>query len=162
MKNQTRIIFLLTYFLLTIAFAHAQTANPTAGGDVTGANGSSSYTIGQVVYTTIISDKGSSAQGVQHPYKVDIISGINEPTIQLEISAYPNPTTHWMNIQVKNLNNRQLAFQLFDITGKLIKQSIITQVNTAIPMQNLAAATYLLSVSEKNKVVKTFKIIKTN
>ena len=44
---------------------------PIASGAVaTGIGGSSSYTVGQVVYTTNTGSNGSVAQGVQQPYEI--------------------------------------------------------------------------------------------
>lgn len=161
MENHTKILFIVVSLSLFSICVQAQNAIPAAGGDAQGSGGSSSYTIGQVVYTTIQSETGSSAQGVQHPYIVDIVSGIDESTIQLEIVAYPNPATHWVNIQIKDLKNRKLNYHLFDVTGKLMAQASINQSITSIEMRDLAASTYLLSISEKHKTIKTFKINKT-
>jgi hypothetical protein len=46
-----RIVFILLS-ILSIHFLDAQTSTNTTGATVTGANGSSSYSVGQVVYTT--------------------------------------------------------------------------------------------------------------
>ncbi|MGD0341661.1 MAG: hypothetical protein ABSA76_08155, partial [Bacteroidales bacterium] len=57
---------------------HAQSTITTSGGNASGSGGSASYTIGQVVYSTITGTNGSSAQGVQQPYEISIITGIAE------------------------------------------------------------------------------------
>ena len=42
----------IAFLLLGLGGLHAQEALPATGGEATGAGGSSSYTVGQVVYTT--------------------------------------------------------------------------------------------------------------
>ena len=73
--------------------AKAQQANPAAGGDATGSGGSVAYSVGQIVYTTHTGTTGSVAQGVQQPYEISVVLGIENSLIDLDINAYPNPTT---------------------------------------------------------------------
>lgn len=67
----------------------------SAGGkEATGTGGTVSYTIGQVVYTTNTGTNGSVVQGVQQPYEISVVTGLEEAEdISLEFSIYPNPVT---------------------------------------------------------------------
>ena len=85
----------VAFLLLGLGGLHAQESSTAAGGDATGIGGSSSYTVGQVVYTTNTGTNGSLAQGVHQPYEISTTLGINETTINLELSLYPNPTTNY-------------------------------------------------------------------
>ena len=160
MKNK-RTKICVAFLLLSIGALQAQETIPAAGGDATGLDGSSvSYTIGQITYTTNSSTNGSVAMGVQQPYEISIVTGIEATNINLELSVYPNPTTDRLTLAVKDTELNNLKFQLYDLSGKLIQQDQLREQNTQISMQNLAAATYLLKVTDSNKVVKTFKIIR--
>jgi len=139
----------------------AQTAIPTTGGEASGGGGTASYSIGQVVYTTSTGTTGSVAQGVQQPYEISVVTGIEQAKdINLMISAYPNPTTDFLNLKVENYDNENLSYQLLDINGKLLISKKLTGNETTFTMANLVPAIYFLKVSDNNKEVKTFKIIK--
>jgi hypothetical protein len=139
----------------------AQNAVPATGGNASGSGGSVSYSVGQVVYTTNTGSNGSVAQGVQQPFEISVVTGIEEAKgINLSVSAYPNPTTDFLNLKVENYDNTNLSYQLFDISGKLLETKNITGIQTNIVMSNLVPATYFVKVTEGNKEVKTLKIIK--
>jgi len=140
----------------------AQTAVPATGGNASGSGGTVSYSVGQVAYTTNTGgSNGSVAQGVQQPFEISVITGLEEAKgISLSLSAYPNPTTDFLNLKVENYDNTNLSYQLFDMNGKLLESKKITGNQTSIVMSNLVPATYFVKVTESNKEVKTFKIIK--
>ena len=140
--------------------AQAQQATTTTGGDASGSGGTVAYSVGQIVYTTNTGTTGSVAQGVQQPYEISIVLGIDNHSINLELSAYPNPTTDYLTLNVGNFELSTLNFQLYDISGKLIESRKIISSSETIGLENLPSATYFLKVTNNTKVVKTFKIIK--
>jgi len=149
--------------LLLLGFgltAQAQQANPATGGDATGTGGSVAYSVGQIVYTTHTGTTGSVAQGVQQPYEISVVLGIENSLIDLDISAYPNPTTQNLTLSIGNDISETLHFQLCDLSGKIIERRKISNRTETIHMENLATATYFLKVSNANNEVKIFKIIK--
>ncbi|HNR21315.1 MAG TPA: T9SS type A sorting domain-containing protein [Bacteroidia bacterium] len=140
----------------------AQTSVNATGGDASGSGGSVSYSVGQVVYTTNTGTNGSVAQGVQQPYEISVVTAIEEAKgINLLVSAYPNPTTDYLTLEVKEFELSNISYQLYDMNGKLLQNEKITDNQTSIVMSNLVPATYFVKVTEGNKEVKTFKIIKT-
>ena len=150
----------ITFLLLGLGGLHAQETVTTSGGDATGTGGTASYSVGQVVYTTATGTNGSVAQGVQQPYEISTTVGINETTIQLELSVYPNPTTNYLQLKVESEKLENLNFQLIDLQGKVIENKKVTANSTTISMEALPKAIYFLNVTKDNQVVKTFKIIK--
>ncbi len=76
------------------------------------------------------------------------------------ISAYPNPTTDFLNLKVERYEDRNLSYQLFDVNGKIIETKKLKSEQTSINMRNLVPATYFIHIIQNNKKVKTFKIIK--
>ena len=123
-----------------------------------------SYTVGQVVYTTNTGTNGSVAQGVQQPFEISVVTGIEEAKgITLQCSAYPNPTTDFLTLKVDastSLSTQSMEYQLFDINGKLLENKKVEDDETSIVMSNLVPATYFLKIIQNNKEIKTFKIIK--
>jgi len=152
---------LTALLLLGIGFnqVYAQQASTASGGDASGSGGSVAYSVGQIVYTTNTGITGSVAQGVQQPYEISITTGMLETDIKLNLSAYPNPTTNYLMLQIDNYD-KALLYQLYDISGKLLESNTIVASSTTITMEALPTATYLLKVTQNNKEVKTFKIIK--
>lgn len=157
---------LIILFFLCITGLQAQESIPASGGNASGSGGTVNYTVGQVVYTTNTGTNGSIAQGVQQPYEISVVSGIEQAQdINLICTAYPNPATDFLTLKVENYDNENLSYQLFDISGKLLKNKKITGNETSIDMSNLVSAIYFLKIVKtqgiaSQKEVKTFKIIK--
>ena len=156
--KQRKTIISVAFLLLGLGGLHAQGTVSATGGDATGAGGSSSYTVGQVVYTTYTGTNGSVAQGVQQPYEISTTVGIKETAINLEMNVYPNPTTNYLTLKVEKTEG--LTFQLYDLQGKVITNKKVNSATTTVAMENLPTATYFLNVVNNKQVVKTFKIIK--
>jgi hypothetical protein len=138
----------------------AQVAVTVAGGDASGSPGTVAYSIGQIVYTTHMAVNGFVAQGVQQPYAISVVLGIEDNSIQLNFTAYPNPTINFLTLNVGNAELSTLNFQLYDLSGKLIESRKIQSSTETISMENLPTALYFLRVTNNDKEVKTFKIIK--
>lgn len=131
------------------------------GGNASGCGGSVSYSVGQVVYTTNTGTNCSVAQGVQQPFEISVVTGIEEAKgISLSVTAYPNPTNDYLTLEVKDFELSNLHFQLYDMNGKLLQNEKITGTQTSIIMSNLVPSSYFVKVIQGNKEVKTFKIIK--
>ena len=160
-KNFGATILLVLTFSLSVATA--QEGINATGGDASGSGGSASYSIGQVFYQTHTGTNGSVAEGVQQPYEISVVTGIEEKEINLAISAYPNPTTDYLTLQVgasTTLNIHTMSYQLYDMNGKILQSNKIAGNDTSIIMSNLVPSTYFVRVMEGNKELKTFKIIK--
>ena len=149
---------------LGLTSLQAQEATTTAGGEAIGSGGSTSYTVGQTVYTTNVGTNGNSvAQGVQQPYEISIVTGIPKAKdINLSISVYPNPTTEYLTVKVENYETANLQYMVFDINGKLLQTVKATGDETKIKTNNLTPANYFVKVLDNKKEIKVFKIIKTN
>lgn len=140
--------------------AQAQQATAAAGGDATGSGGAVTYLVGQIFYTTYTGTTGSVAQGVLQPYEISIELGIDNDSINLELTAYPIPTNNYLTLNIGKTDLSTLNFQLYDISGKLIESRKIINSTETIEIENLPNATYFLKVGNNINEVKTFKIIK--
>ncbi|HCS20232.1 MAG TPA: hypothetical protein DIW47_06665 [Bacteroidetes bacterium] len=146
--------------LLATAGLHAQETLPATGGNAMGVGGSSSYTVGQTVYSTNSGTTGSAAQGVQQPYEISTSVGIDITEISLELVVYPNPTNNAIMLNIGNYNNEKLTYQLYDMQGKLLDSNQVVYCSTTISLQDLPAGTYLLSLLDNITLIKTFSIVK--
>lgn len=165
----------LLIFILPLSTLMAQETIPATGGSALGSGGTVSYSVGQIVYKTNNGTNGSVAQGVQQPFEISVITEIEQARdINLTFSVYPNPTTDYLTLEVDastTLSTQAMMYQLYDMQGKLLQNEKIIDKQTSIDMNNLVPATYfvkvyavrindLTCVTEGNKEVKTFKIIK--
>ena len=151
-------IMSVMFLLLGIGALQAQESPTASGGEATGAGGTASYSVGQVVYTTATRTNGSVSQGMQQPYEISTTVGINETSINLELSVYPNPTANYLTLKIDDTKN--LSYLLIDATGKVIKSNTISSEQTTIDLQDLAKAYYFVKVVENTQTIKTFKVIK--
>jgi len=124
----------LSVLLLAIGItAQAQQATISSGGDALGSGGTVSYSVGQVVYTTNSGSNGSVSQGVQQVYEIFAL-GIKETALNSSISVFPNPTSDNLTLQISDFKNEKLAYQLYDMQGKLVSGEEVsagqTQINT--------------------------------
>ncbi len=161
MKKRT-IILLVVPFVATIGIKAQETVS-AAGGEASSNSGLISYTVGQVVYTTSTGTNGNSvAQGVQQPYEISVITGIEEAKgINLQVLAYPNPTTDYLIVKTKNYEIAGLQYVIFDINGKILQTVKATGNETKIETGYLKPGSYFVKVLDGKKEIKVFKIIKT-
>ena len=152
-------IISLIIFGCTITSIQAQQTTASAGGDASGIGGTFSYSIGQVVYTYIYGSDVIVAEGVQQPYEISTLGSDNYP-INLVMQAYPNPTKDYLLLNVHSLDLSNIIFQLYDLNGRLIETRTIFSPIEPICMVNLPSSVYFLKVTNNNKEVKAFKIIK--
>ncbi|MEI8203858.1 MAG: T9SS type A sorting domain-containing protein [Bacteroidota bacterium] len=161
MQNKKLNLCALLLLVIGLTGLRAQQTIDGSGGNATGTGGTSSYSVGQIVYSTHSGTNGSVAQGVQQPYEISVVIGIEEAKgISLNCSIYPNPTSDFLILKVENYPKNNLTYKLFDINGKLIANDKTEANETKIQMSNLADASYFLQISDGNKELKTFKIIK--
>ena len=127
MRNYLFIFSTLLLTILGLTGIRAQVIIPAAGFTASGTGGSVSYSVGQVAYTCNTGTSGIVTQGVQQPYDISVVSGIETEAVDLTFSAYPNPTTENLTLTINNLESfnggtgcSDLLYQLFDINGFLL------------------------------------------
>ena len=162
MKHKRLKLSALLFLGLGLTGLQAQTSVNATGGNASGSGGSASYSVGQLAYTTNTGTNGSVSEGVQQPFEISVVTGIEEAKhIFLNVSAYPHPTTDYLELKVENLQLSELSYKLYDISGKVYQNKEIGNSITKIEMQNLPQGIYFIKVIDtKNKEFKTFKIIK--
>jgi hypothetical protein len=147
---------ILLALLLFVSYGmHAQETIAVSGGEALGSGGKSSYTVGQAFYTT----NGSITQGVQQAYEFQTLSNLTLTSLVLKAVMYPTSDYIMLKISEKSAI-KNLRYTLSDLNGKSIANENISSINTPIKMQYLSIGMYLLKVSQNNKEIKTFKIIK--
>jgi hypothetical protein len=161
MLNRKLNFSIVLMFVIGFTGLKAQSTITASGGNASGTGGNVTYTVGQIVYTTNTGTSGKVYQGVQQPYEITVVTGIDDALdISLEMLVYPNPTTDFIKLTIKNFEIESLSYQLYDINGSLLKIDKVVGNETHISMQGLKPSTYFIKVIQGNRDIKTFKIIK--
>ncbi len=156
-----RIPIIILLGLLGTVRLMAQTDVPASGGDAIGTGGTASYTIGQVFYSFNAAGNTSENQGVQQPYEISVITETSqELTNGVEWEIFPNPTTEMITLRTLELLDGDHTCTLTDMSGRLIASIPLRSENTELDMRHLAAASYLLTVSNRTNPLRTYRIIK--
>jgi hypothetical protein len=157
MKHKMTTVALL---FLSLGGVFAQRTVSTTGNDVLGTGGSISYSVGQTIYTTNTGTTGTVSQGVQQPYEVSTTVGVKVTEINLNLIAYPNPTSNSLTLSIGDYNTESLTYQLFDISGRLLDSKQIMSNETQVNLQDFPMSTYFVNILDKNALIKTFRIVK--
>ena len=72
-----------------------------------------------MVYTINPGTGGTVAQGVQQPYDIFALTGIELTDIELNLLAYPNPTTDFLHLQIEDYSSENWTYLLNDKQGVL-------------------------------------------
>ncbi|AYN00700.1 T9SS type A sorting domain-containing protein [Chryseobacterium sp. 3008163] len=150
--------FFLT--LCTVLPINAQKAVLATGSNATGSNGSASYSVGQIDYT----NKGTNSlimEGVQQAYEITTLSTTETAgSDKKDILLYPNPFKDFIFLDFSTNDYRNSDYQLFDSSGKLVKQGKIKESKSELNFSDLPSAMYIIRINQNGKNIKTFKIIK--
>jgi hypothetical protein len=183
--NHSKLIVLILV-TLTGFCAKGQQAIPAAGGNTSSLDGSVSFSIGQVAFTTTKSSDGRVSEGVQQTYEISVVRGLVEANnfsltslvfeleqaknFAIESSVYPNPVIDYLTLRVDEKFLLKLSCELYTLDGKLIETKVIQALKTVFFMGNLPPEIYFLKVYQNQpastpnhspqRILKTFKIIK--
>jgi hypothetical protein len=161
MKHAKCFFFVMLLSGIGTVFLNAQSTIATAGGDATGSGGSSSFTIGQILYNTISGSNGYVIQGVQQPYEISIVTAIERTDdFNLRCVVYPNPTSGQAKLVFESSDYKNLSFRLYDIKGDILQTNKVESNETVISLENQSSGVYFLHVLKNDVEVKVFKIIK--
>lgn len=139
----------------------AQESILTANDNATGAGGTVSYSVGQVAFITIGSGNGTVTEGVQQPYEILFMTGVDdEKAISPNCTVFPNPAHSEVMLKMDKQVIGQLNYQLRNSNGLLLSDMKIETSETIIPLNEQPAGIYLLTVIDENKNQTTWKIIK--
>ena len=113
---------------------------------------------------TNVQNVGSGTQPFAY-YYIDDVSvmqcnvGVVEVVEEMYVKLYPNPNNGNMTLEY-NLNGTGL-FTIYDVSGRLIKQQLLTSENTTatINAAELDAGVYLYEIKVNDKKVKIDKLI---
>lgn len=62
-------------------------------------------------------------------------------------SVYPNPANNYLNISLENLQTDKIEYMIYDTSGRLLQNSILSTENEQIDVSVLSAGVYILELS---------------
>ena len=117
-----------------------------------------SWTLGETITGTVTDGTYTLTQGFQQAnLKVTGLEVLNE---NLFVEAYPNPTSDFLYIKSPGIDN--LKAELYSLEGKLLQIMDLNTDISQVDFTGLPSGTYILKVKQKEQVLRSFKVIKTN
>ena len=167
-KNKSKPIALLGAALLVGAMSYAQSIAPqsvnSGGTKMTQANGSLSFTVGELVVLSQTDSQGNTLGGGFTAGATLTTASIQETDASvLDVKVYPNPTTELVNIQINHSTIDQVVVTITDLQGKEVYNGKYAGISNVIGINtaSYATGTYVLSLKNlSNQVLGTYKIIK--
>jgi hypothetical protein len=154
----------LVIFILLMHFSfhgEAQETVLSSSNDVNGAGGTVSYSVGQAAYVTLGGITGTMTEGVQQPYEILFMTGQEDRSAaSLDCIVYPNPASSEVRLRIEHQLSGDENFLLRNGNGLILEERKIENMETIIPVENLAAGMYMLTLIEGNHETATWKIIK--
>jgi Secretion system C-terminal sorting domain len=143
-------------FLLSVAI-NAQEVISTQGDSYSNATNTVDFTIGEPVIATVSDGTNDLTQGFHQTLLT--ITSVEDFDANFSVNIFPNPTANQVNLTIDKYQG--LIYQLYDVTGKLLIGSKVTNQKTQLNVSDYPKGTYLLSlISQDKKKIKTYKIIK--
>jgi hypothetical protein len=167
-KNKSKAIALLgaTIFMVTISYAQSiapQSVN-SSGTKMAQANGSLSFTVGELVVLSQTDSQGNTLGGGFTSGATLTTASIQETdTAVLDVSVFPNPTSDLVNIRINHSSIEQVVVSITDLQGKEVYSGKYAGISNTIGINTAtySLGTYVLSLKNKNnQVLGTYKIIK--
>ena len=152
-------IWFLSYTIF-INSTKAQAVSLASGGNATGSGGTISFSVGQVADIKATGTNGSVGAGIQQPYEIFIITGIKNNQLNITNKLFPNPTTDFITLDIKDADIKDLFYTLTDINGKTLIQQNIANSSTNISMVDFSTGVYFLNISNKDNQIQSYKILK--
>jgi hypothetical protein len=145
--------FLFTALTLVGVSIMAQSTFGITGGDVSGSNGSMSYTMGQpavmTAYSKVTNASAKAAnlrEGVQQTYTIEELKIDGVQVLDFDVSVYPNPTADKITVSMGN-DVQDMNYELYSIDGKLLKKGRFQGTEQNIEMKDYVSGSYVLRLS---------------
>jgi subtilisin family serine protease len=106
---------------------------------------------GEAVMTFTLTDKFGAVKKIDMTVKVDLISGLEDLDILFSITAYPNPTSGIIRVNVKGEISSTYSLRLVNSLGVplISKEECDPTQETVVDLSTLPTGVYLLEVTDR-------------
>lgn len=150
--------FSLLICLLIALAGRSQEVVSTQGDYYSNANGSVSYTIGEVVIATGTDGTNDLTQGFQQTNWNFV--NVEDYDSEYAVSIYPNPTQDQLNISSSEYE--QVQYSLIDKSGRIVRTGRMISGLTTIDVNGLAPGNYSLLLIKNDRKLKNYNLVKIN
>lgn len=78
-----------------------------------------------------------------------ISTGLSNNIEKNSYSIFPNPTSDFITLNIDNLTNKDLTFNIYNMTGNLVKSEMLQQNNQQINIRDLNNGIYMVEIKTK-------------
>ncbi len=159
-------IYALVLLINNESSIYCQSVNPfviaSAGGNFVSANTQLTWTLGEVVISTLTNGNIILTQGFQqNTYIINSIGEIADNSFNF--SVYPNPTSSLIRINWQNTEEDLYIINITNNNGICVLKKTVNflENQTELDLNSLPNSIYILTVNKASgKNMKTFKIVK--
>lgn len=167
-KNKSKVLALLGTALLMGTMSYAQSIAPqsinSSGTKMSQANGSLSFTVGELVVLSLTDSLGNTIGGGFTVGATLTTASIQETDATvLDVKVFPNPTSDLVSIYINHSTLKQVLVSITDLQGKELYNGKYAGISNTIGINtsSYARGTYILSLKNtNNQVLGTYKIMK--
>ncbi|MBL4669886.1 MAG: T9SS type A sorting domain-containing protein [Flavobacteriales bacterium] len=156
MKN-ILLIILVTISIISVGQTIEREVISSNGNFYSNSAGQLSTTLGEIIISTVSSSINTLTQGF-HQTQITV-TNIKDHQTDFEMNVYPNPTSNFITIKVKELKEKT-SFSIYTVEGKMILSNSLTLLETKLNVVTFAKGNYFLKITQDKKIIKTYKIIK--
>jgi hypothetical protein len=165
MKLKYTVLFFLSIVSTSI---YAQSIAPqsvnSGGTKMTQANGSLSFTVGELVVLSQTDSEGNSLGSGFTSGATISTATIQEPDAELlNVNVFPNPTTDLITVSIQDTKLSDLIIEVTDLNGKIVSSGKYAGIsnNIGINTSSWERGTYFLNLKDnQTQIIGSYKIIK--
>ena len=118
------------------------------------------YAVGPTFYGNKVAAKVTTIGEAVTTYTPTVLSNSSALSNDASIHVFPNPSSDFIAVQIGDLVHDDVVVRLFDLTGKLISQSVVFKGSTAtfIDTRTLYSGQYLVQLNDGRETI-TRKLI---
>ena len=122
-----------------------------------------SYTVGELVVSTLNTSNNTVTQGFHQTYTTNnaSVDGADDPSFTIDV--YPNPTVDGVNVSIETEKDFAMQALVFNSYGQLLLTTLFTNASQwRIDLASFTAGTYYIRLVHQGSMghIKTFKIQK--
>ena len=169
-KNKSKPLAQLVVAMLWGTMSYAQSIAPqsvnSSGAKMSQANGSLSFTVGELVVETQTDGNGNTLGGgfTNGSTSSTTITSVQQPNAEkLMLNVYPNPTADMLTLDIQHIDVDAYTITIFDVSGKQVYTANHAGVSGRINinLSSFDSGTYLLNLtSNKQKTLGTYQVIR--
>jgi hypothetical protein len=108
-------------------------------------------------YGASVTNEGGTTDFFIAKFATEVCSVLsNENFEEATIKVYPNPASDFVTVSVKE----NTSFELYTLTGQVVKQGNFTAVNNTLVIQDLTSGCYVLQLKNEKGISQTIKVLK--